>query len=151
MAIPAVLIFGIKARTIIWFLIAIVLGLIFSMVMWPQWWRKYYQKKKDARESALKKGLVPKVAQKTFNIWLLIAIILVLICGIIIGSMLGFKQAVDHIPQPVLATSCIEYNQCSQINCSELMTSGCPGCVCSYCGDPNYNGAVRIEIPYLTR
>jgi len=146
MAIPPIMILGIKAKTIVWFLIAIVLALIFSMVMWPQWWRKYYQKRKE-KEIAKKKN-APK---KKFSVWLLIAMILVLICGIIIGSMLGFRQAVNHIPQPVLATSCIEYNQCTQINCSELMSGECPGCVCSYCGDPNYNGAVRIEIPYPRR
>jgi uncharacterized membrane protein YjgN (DUF898 family) len=129
-------------------LIALVLGLIFSMVMWPQWWRRYYQKRHDV---ALKKGKVKLESKKTFNIWLLIAMILILLCGVIIGSMLGFKQAIDHIPQPVLATSCIEYNQCSQIDCSQLMTTGCPGCVCSYCGDPKYNGAVRIEIPYPSK
>lgn len=153
MAIPPVMILGIKAKTIIWFFIAVVLGLIFSMVMWPQWWRKHYQKKKEEalKKEALKKGTKIELPKKKFNIWFLIAIILILLCGIIIGSMLGFKQAVDHIPQPVLATSCIEYNQCSQINCSELMTAGCPGCVCSYCGDPKYNGAVRIEIPYPRR
>jgi hypothetical protein len=53
---PFITILGIKATTIVWVLLAIFLGIIFSMVMWPSAWRAMYKRIKDEEEKKNEKN-----------------------------------------------------------------------------------------------
>jgi hypothetical protein len=41
---PHLVIFGIKATTVVWIFIALGLGFIFSMFAWPCWWKNFFKK-----------------------------------------------------------------------------------------------------------
>jgi len=148
---PVPILFGIKVKTIIWMIVAVVLGLIFSMTMWPEKWRTYYQKRKEAEKLRLaKEKKTGKKVRRKVNVFLMIAMLLILLLGIILGSMLGFRSAIDNLPQSVLAQNCVVCDDCQNIDCADIISTDCPGCVCSYC---NYlgDGAVRIDIPMPSR
>jgi len=132
------MIFGIKIKTILWFLIAVVLGLIFSMTMWPKWWRKFYEKKRLKRIAKLRQTSQPKKKHKFAP--KIAAALIILIClttVFLIGTEVGFKKAVENMPSP---PACPEHN-CSPIKCEDLHIN-CPICRCFLCSE-----FVKIQIP----
>jgi len=50
---PYITLFGIKLTSVVWILIAIVLGFIFSMVAWPGWWRALYKRIREKKKNGV--------------------------------------------------------------------------------------------------
>jgi len=125
---PFITIMGIKATTIVWVLIAIFLGLIFSMTMWPSFWKKYLHKpSKDEKQD-------PKWYHSYRFIPWQIALIIVIIAifGFLAGTFVGFSVAIDNVPgQP----------NCNPAPCSAANID-CPNCMCEVCGN-----SFRVTIP----
>ncbi len=130
------IVFGVNVKTVIWFCIALVLGLIFSMTMWPKWWRRFYEKKRLKRIANLKKKPEPKKQSK----WLFFIFIVLLIAVFLVGTEIGFERAVRNMPSP---PACPEYN-CSPIDCEDLNIYNCVVCRCFLC-----DGYVKIEVPFI--
>lgn len=132
---PYLTILGIKATTIIWILIAIFLGLIFTMTMWPAIWRRIYQKKE------IKKGKMVDIAPKEpltkpfkFIPWqLAVIIIIIAVSFFLAGTFLGFNTAFDKMT--------IEDASCSIAPCQSFDIN-CPACTCQLC-----QNNVRITVP----
>jgi formate hydrogenlyase subunit 3/multisubunit Na+/H+ antiporter MnhD subunit len=124
-------IFGIKARTIVFFIMGIFLFLIFTMFAWPRIWMKIYKKERENKYD-LKKKSKPKF--KTGMLIVLAVVILFMV--FFLGTLFGFDRAIKSIPQK----PCLELT-CAEFNCSEVGIT-CSTCLCEYCG--NY---VRLSLP----
>lgn len=125
---PYIEIFGIKATTIVWILIAIMLGLIWTMTAYPGWWRQFFSKNKDKRQKFFADWYRRKA-------WVLVLIVMVsmLLCYLA-GTVVGFDTAMNTF---------MEKGGCEKISCSDLYPAvDCSYCECSLCGD-----SVNIEIP----
>ena len=127
-----IMLLGIKLKTLIWIGIAIVLGLIFSMTLWPGWWRMYFKKKKEREELKEKLG---KKTKKTPPIVIIFLVFLLMIIAFFVGSMFGFDRAVQSAPY-------CQDERCLPLDCAQIEIQNCPGCTCELCGN-----IVRIEIP----
>jgi hypothetical protein len=131
---PYLIIYGIKATTMVWILIALFLGLIFSMTLWPGLWRKIYHYHKQEKP--------PKEKVKwheTFKFipWqLALIVIIIAIFSFIAGSFLGFTMAFDNVVK--VETGC-QTTPCSSFNFT------CPNCICSLCSN-----ALKVTIPLGT-
>jgi uncharacterized membrane protein len=137
---PYLTIFGIKATTIVWILIAIFLGLVFSMVMWPSLWRKIYHQEIKSNADKKNKATVdtePKhswIKSFRFIPWqLAVIIIIIAVAFFIAGSFLGFSTSYEKFIN--------EDSSCVTAPCQSFDIN-CPTCECKLC--PN---DVRVTIP----
>lgn len=131
--------FGMQIKTVLWALIGFFLLLILSMCIWPQRWRQFFSRDKKQKPGSKPKGK---------SIIMAVIIILSIIIGLVLGSVFEFKYLATNMPQPILASSCAKYNECTVFDCSKIMSAQCASCVCSYCGGMDIEGAIRIDIPY---
>jgi hypothetical protein len=125
---PYLMLFGIKATTIVWVFIAIFLGLIFSMTMWPGFWRKIYAPKQKQNIDNVK-------WYQTFKFipWqLALILIFIAVFAFIAGTFIGFSTSLE-----VMQGS----KGCDPLPC-DVINLKCPLCYCETCGS-----TVRITIP----
>jgi len=125
---PYIEFFGIKGTTIVWILIALVLGLIWTMTAYPEWWKNFYSKDKDKKHKYFSNWFKNKF-------WIILAMIVGLVALIfLVGTIVGFDTAMNSL---------MAKEGCQKIQCSDLGPSvDCPYCECLLCGD-----IVNIEIP----
>ena len=129
----AIMLFGIKVRTILMIFIGFALFLIFSQFTWPGSWRKYHAKRREKMNKFKKKN--NKKSKKTHPIVFVLIILLLMIIAFFSGSMFGFDRAMQSAP------FCQE-EKCIPLDCSQIEIQNCPECMCKLCGN-----SVRIDIP----
>ena len=128
---PFITILGIKATTMVWVLIAVFLGLIFTMTIWPNFWKRYLHKPNKDDKSA------PKWFHAyRFIPWqIAVMIMIIAVFGFLAGTFVGFSVAIENAPAVNAVSSCIPM-PCSAVNLK------CPNCHCEVCGD-----SLRVTIP----
>jgi Ca2+/H+ antiporter len=87
-----ILVFGFPMRVILWILIAMFLGLIFSMLQWPTFWRKMFDRKHKENIEARKQSTEDK-AKKAAEHSKKVAVILLWVVGIAIALLAIFYAA----------------------------------------------------------